>query len=76
MKKIIIYITVFMCGAIIMALELIAARVLSPYVGSSNPIWTSIIGIILISMSFGYWFGGKMADIKSNFNKKILRCQA
>jgi len=68
MKKIVIYITVFLCGAIIMALELVAARVLSPYVGSSNPIWTSIIGVILISMSLGYWLGGKLADRKNDFN--------
>ena len=68
MKKIVVYSTVFICGAIIMALELIAARVLSPYVGSSNPIWTSIIGVILISMSLGYWLGGKMADKKHSFN--------
>lgn len=68
MKKVAIYSTVFLCGAIIMALELIAARVLSPYVGSSNPIWTSIIGIILISMSLGYWLGGKMADNRHSFN--------
>jgi len=68
MKKTIIYTTVFLCGAIIMALELVAARVLSPYVGSSNPIWTSIIGVILISMSAGYWAGGKLADKKPSFN--------
>jgi len=68
MKKIVIYITVFLCGAIIMGLELVAARVLSPYVGSSNPIWTSIIGVILISMSLGYLLGGKLADRKNDFN--------
>lgn len=53
-----------------MALELVAARVLSPYVGSSNQVWTSIIGVILISMSLGYWFGGKLADVKPSF--KVL----
>ena len=47
MKKYILEITVFICGAIGMILELIAARVLSPYVGSSNLIWTTIIGIML-----------------------------
>ena len=54
--------TVFICGAMGMVLELVAARVLSPYVGSSNLIWTTIIGIMLISMSLGYWVGGKIAD--------------
>lgn len=59
MKKYILEITVFICGAISMILELVAARVLSPYVGSSNFIWTTIIGVMLISMSIGYWIGGK-----------------
>lgn len=62
MKKYKLEIIVFLSGAIGMGLELIAARVLSPYVGSSNVVWTSIIGIILASMSIGYWVGGKKAD--------------
>ena len=62
MKKYVLEITVFICGAIGMILELVAARVLSPYVGSSNLIWTTIIGVMLISMSVGYWLGGKKAD--------------
>ena len=56
--------TVFICGAMTMAIELVAAMVLSPYVGSSNLIWTTIIGIMLIFMSLGYWVGGKIADKK------------
>lgn len=66
MKKYIIEITVFLCGALGMALELVAARVLSPYVGSSNLIWTTIIGVMLTSMSIGYWLGGKLADKEPN----------
>ncbi len=64
MKKYKIELTVFLCGAISMMLELVAARVLSPYVGSSNLIWTTIIGVMLISMSIGYSIGGKIADKK------------
>lgn len=66
MKEYKLEIIVFLAGAIGMGLELIAARVLSPYVGSSNVVWTSIIGIILASMSLGYWFGGKRADKGAN----------
>lgn len=69
MKKHKLEIIVFLSGAIGMGLELIAARVLSPYVGSSNVVWTSIIGIILASMSIGYWIGGKNADKDANINK-------
>lgn len=68
MKKYTLEITVFICGAIGMILELIAARVLSPYVGSSNLIWTTIIGVMLISMSIGYCLGGKRADKDPNIN--------
>ena len=68
MKKYILEITVFLCGAIGMMLELIAARVLSPYIGSSNLIWTTIIGVMLTSMSIGYWMGGKIADKNPNVN--------
>ena len=72
MKKIKSYqleIIVFICGAMTMILELVAARVLSPYVGSSNLIWTSIIGIMLICMSLGYWIGGKLADKEQNIKE-------
>lgn len=33
-------------------------------------IWTSIIGVILLSMSAGYYFGGKLADKKPEY--KVL----
>lgn len=69
MKKYVIEITVFLCGAIGMVLELIAARVLSPYVGSSNLVWTTIIGVMLTSMSIGYWIGGKIADKDAHSNR-------
>lgn len=72
MKKYSLEITVFLSGALTMMLELIAARVLSPYVGSSNLIWTTIIGIMLTSMSIGYWFGGKMADKNKENDIKLL----
>ena len=72
MSKYKLEITVFLSGALTMVLELIAARILSPYVGSSNLIWTTIIGIMLISMSIGYWYGGKIADKNKENDIKIL----
>ena len=74
MKKYKYEIIIFLSGAIGMGLELVAARVLSPYVGSSNVVWTSIIGIILLSMSLGYWIGGKKADkgVDANVLSKLL----
>ena len=72
MNKYKLEITVFLSGALTMMLELIAARILSPYVGSSNLIWTTIIGIMLTSMSIGYWVGGKIADKNKENDINVL----
>lgn len=57
-------IIIFIVEAICMTLELIASRVLSPYFGNSNIVWTSVIGIILLSSSLGNYIGGIIADKK------------
>jgi len=56
---------VFLCGAVVMVYEIIGSRLLSPYIGSSIYIWTSLIGVILGSLSLGYWLGGRFADRKT-----------
>jgi len=53
---------VFLCGAVVMVMELAASRVLAPFLGTSTVVWTSIIGVILGAMSLGYWWGGRLAD--------------
>lgn len=75
MKKYRLEIVLFTVDAIYMILELIASRQLSPYFGSSNLVWTSIIGIILLSNSIGNYIGGKIADKDSSKNnlKFILK---
>ena len=55
-------ISVFLCGAVVMVIELTGSRVLAPYLGTSLVVWTSLIGIILASLSLGYWWGGRVAD--------------
>lgn len=49
-------------GAVVMMLELVGARMVAPYFGTSIYVWTAMIGVILGSLSFGYWYGGKLAD--------------
>ena len=67
MRKYILEIIVFICGAAVMVLELIGSRVLAPYLGASIFVWTSLIGIILGSLSLGYFWGGKIADKHPNY---------
>lgn len=49
-------------GAVIMMLELIGARMIAPYFGTSIYVWTSVIGVILGALSVGYVYGGRWAD--------------
>lgn len=70
MKKYRIEIILFVVEAVCMILELVASRILAPYFGSSNLVWTSVIGIILASGSIGNYLGGIVAD-KPEVNKKF-----
>src|SRR5687768_11321328 len=61
-KRSILGFTVFTCGALVMVYEIIGSRILSPFIGTSTYVWTSLIGVILASLSLGYWAGGRLAD--------------
>jgi spermidine synthase/MFS family permease len=52
----------FLCGAAVMVLEMAGSRVVAPYMGTSLIVWTSLIGVIMASLSAGYWLGGVAAD--------------
>ncbi|MBC7899873.1 MAG: fused MFS/spermidine synthase [Saprospiraceae bacterium] len=54
--------TVFACGALVMIYEIIGSRIVSPFIGTSTYVWTSLIGVILAALSLGYWLGGRLAD--------------
>ncbi|MGL6196701.1 MAG: fused MFS/spermidine synthase [Thermoguttaceae bacterium] len=62
MKHTRLAVTAFLCGAVVMVLEMTGSRMLAPYLGTSIIVWTSLIGIVLASLSFGYWYGGILAD--------------
>ncbi len=72
MKKYLLELVVFLCGAIVMILEIVGARVLAPYLGTSIFVWTSLIGIILGSLSLGYWWGGRLADRRPSYRAFAL----
>jgi len=70
LSKFALEMTVFVCGALVMIYEIIGSRIVSPYIGTSTYVWTSLIGVILAALSLGYWLGGKIADRKPDL--KIL----
>ena len=53
---------VFTSGAAVMVFELIAPRLYAPFYGTSIFIWTNVIGVVMISLSLGYFLGGRIAD--------------
>ena len=69
-NRFILNLTVFICGALVMVYEIIGSRIVSPFIGTSTYVWTSLIGVILGSLSLGYWLGGKLVDRKPDV--KIL----
>jgi spermidine synthase len=53
---------VFFTSAAILVLEIVAARLLAPYVGVTLQTYTAIIGVILAGIAGGAWLGGRLAD--------------
>ena len=53
---------VFVVGMSTLGAEIAAARLMAPFFGASTIIWANTIGIVLVALSIGYWFGGRLAD--------------
>ena len=56
------FFSVFMAGLVSLALELAAGRLLAPAFGTTELVWSAIIGLILLYFSAGYALGGWWAD--------------
>lgn len=66
------YLTAFFCGMSVMAVELSASRLLATTFSSSSIVWTVVIGLIMISLSLGNVWGGRMSDKLKNGDKLYL----
>ena len=66
-SKVYYFITEAFVGIALMGIEMSASRLISTYFSSSQIIWTFIIGVIMISMAIGNYWGGRQADKKPSY---------
>ncbi len=57
----------FLTGAAVMVVELMGVRVMAPWFGQSQVVWTNVIGVVLASLACGQWLGGRWAESKRGF---------
>lgn len=68
-----LYGTAATTGAAILVVEILGAKMLSPYVGTSHFVWTAQIAVTLLSLAAGYWFGGWLVDRSQNL-RRLYNC--
>ncbi len=68
-----LYGTAATTGAAVLIVEILGAKLLSPYVGTSHFVWTAQIAVTLLSLAAGYWFGGWLVDRSQNL-RRLYTC--
>jgi predicted membrane-bound spermidine synthase len=53
---------IFFTGAVVLALEVLASRIMTPYFGVSLYIWAGILSITLAFLAAGYYLGGLLCQ--------------
>ena len=61
-KRQFLYATAATTGACILIVEILGAKMLSPFLGTSHFVWTAQIGVTLLALSGGYYAGGSLVD--------------
>ncbi len=49
-------------GASSLGSEIAAARLVAPWFGASTIVWANTIATVLVALSVGYWYGGRLAE--------------
>ena len=62
MQRRYLYFTAAITGGAIMIVEILGAKMLAPYVGTSHFVWTAQIAVTLVALAAGYYVGGRRVD--------------
>jgi spermidine synthase len=61
-RRDVLLLVVFVTGLAVLAVEILAVRMLAPYFGNTVYSFSSVISVILAALAIGYWHGGRLAD--------------
>ncbi|GGQ67496.1 fused MFS/spermidine synthase [Couchioplanes azureus] len=64
---------VFFASGAVLVLEIVALRLVGPYVGVTLQVSSSVIGIALAAIAYGTWLGGRLAD---RYDPRVLLAPA
>src|SRR6266545_3862461 len=62
LRRALLPVVVFVTGACVLVIEIVATRILAPYFGNTIYSVSSVISVVLAALSVGYWIGGRLAD--------------
>lgn len=57
-----LYVIIFLSGAVLMSFEMVGSRIMAPTFGTSIYVWGSLISTVMAALTLGYALGGKVAD--------------
>lgn len=66
----------FIEGACVMAVELLGAKMMAPFYGSSLYVWATVLAITLLALTSGYFIGGIISEKKNPEQKLYLSALA
>ena len=70
-KKKFLYALSFIEGGVVMSTELVGAKILAPYFGTSLYVWACVMALTLGGLAGGYFFGGRLS-VKKNHEKILM----
>lgn len=66
------YLTSFVAGGVLLACELLVAKLISPHFGASLYVWAATIGTTLMGLAIGYYISGILSE-RPNISKMLLK---
>jgi spermidine synthase len=67
-----LYFTACVTGAAVMTVEILGAKMLAPYFGTSHFVWTAQIAVTLAALAAGYYAGGRLVDKSARLGRLYL----